>query len=403
MRHEYLSAIEVCSRLISERGEFTLDFMKLKGSLALKIGDFDSARSLYMDVLRIKPVPWAKMGLAKSLTGLKAYDEARLLFEEVLTDNDRVMEAYDWLAKLYRSNHNLDEAQATLKQATDISPVVFRRQQQLAEVALLNNQLEVAEDACQTTLDIAKYTWHRSPTHYAALARVQLARGDTANVGRTLSNLRRDYRYNEEGEWMASVVDSQLQNKKGNRDKARQLFSDAEAKFRQLAPKLSSDAQMEFARACYAQGHKDAGNNVMRDLVRNHHDDEELLARFGDMFEEVGLGEDGRQLIADNVQSVLELNNQAVREAQAGQFDSAIERFVKAHEEMPQNIQVMLNLINATMAYVHRQGWHESHMRRAHDMLGKVRDIAPTNNKFQKILQAWRMLVEKLGKPQWVL
>ncbi|MBN3004035.1 tetratricopeptide (TPR) repeat protein [Chromobacterium alkanivorans] len=403
MRHEYLSAIEVCSRLIGERGEFTLDFMKLKGSLALKIGDFDSARSLYMDVLRIKPVPWAKMGLAKSLTGLKAYDEARLLFEEVLTDNDRVMEAYDWLAKLYRSNHNLDEAQATLKQATDISPVVFRRQQQLAEVALLNNQLEVAEDACQTTLDIAKYTWHRSPTHYAALARVQLARGDTANVGRTLSNLRRDYRYNEEGEWMASVVDSQLQSKKGNRDKARQLFSDAETKFRQLAPKLSSDAQMEFARACYAQGHKDAGNSVMRDLVRNHHDDEELLARFGDMFEEVGLGEDGRQLIADNVQSVLELNNQAVREAQAGQFDSAIERFVKAHEEMPQNIQVMLNLINATMAYVHRQGWHESHMRRAHDMLSKVRDLAPTNNKFQKILQAWRMLVEKLGKPQWVL
>lgn len=160
---------------------------------------------------------------------------------------------------------------------------------------------------------------------------------------------------------------------------------------------------MEFARACYAQGHKESGNHVMRDLVRNHHDDEELLARFGDMFEEVGLGEDGRQLIADNVQSVLELNNQAVREAQAGQFDSAIERFVKAHEEMPQNIQVMLNLINATMAYVHRQGWHESHMRRAHDMLSKVRDLAPTNNKFQKILQAWRMLVEKLGKPQWVL
>ena len=154
------------------------------------------------------------MGLAKSLTGLKAYDEARLLFEEVLTDNDRVMEAYDWLAKLYRNNHNLDEAQATLKQATDISPVVFRRQQQLAEVALLNNQLEVAEEACQTTLDIAKYTWHRSPTHYAALARVQLARGDTANVGRTLSNLRRDYRYNEEGEWMAGVVDSQLQDKR---------------------------------------------------------------------------------------------------------------------------------------------------------------------------------------------
>jgi predicted Zn-dependent protease len=160
---------------------------------------------------------------------------------------------------------------------------------------------------------------------------------------------------------------------------------------------------MEFARACFAQGKQDSGNAAMRDLVRNNHDNEELLSTIGGLFEEVGLGDMGRQLIAENVQSVLELNNQAVREAQAGRFEQAIERFVKAHEEMPHNVQVMLNLANATMAYVHGNGWHESHMRRAYDMLVQVREQAPTNNKFQKILKAWRQLVEKLGKPQWVL
>ena len=160
---------------------------------------------------------------------------------------------------------------------------------------------------------------------------------------------------------------------------------------------------MEFARACYQQGRRDSGDAVMRDLVRNHHDDEDMLGTLGDLFEEVGQGESGRQLIADNVQSVVELNNEAVRLAQAGQFDEAIERFVKAHEDMPHNVQVMLNLVNATMAYVHSQGWHESHMRRAYDMLCRVRELAPTNNKFQKLARAWRLLVEKLGKPQWVL
>ncbi|MDF0604523.1 response regulator [Neisseriaceae bacterium TC5R-5] len=402
MRDEYLAAIEICDRKIAEQNEFILDFMKLKGSLALKISDFDNARNLYMAVLRIKPLPWAKMGLAKALASLKAVDEARLLFEEVLTDNERVMEAYDWLAKLHRRNHDLDQAQATLKQATELSPVVFRRQQQLAEVALLNNQLDVAEAASQTTLDIAKYTWHRSPTHYATLARIQLARGDTATVGRTLANLRRDYRYNQQGEWMAKIVDSQLQHKNGHQDKARQLLKDAEIEYRQLAPGLSPEAQMEFARACYAQRQTDSGNAVMSDLVRNHHDDEELLASCGEMFSEIGLSDLGEKLITENVKSVFELNNQAVREAQAGQFDLAIERFIKAHGEMPQNMQVMLNLINATMAYVHRQGWHESHMRRAHDMLGKARELAPTNSKLQKILPAWRALVEKMDKAQWV-
>ena len=403
MRHEYLAAIDACSRKISQRGEFTLDFMKLKGSLAQKIGDFDTARSLYMEVLRLKPLAWAKLGLAKSLTGLKSYDEAKLLFEEVLTDNGRVMEAYDWLAKLHRIHHDLDGAQSTLEKATMLSPVVLRRQKQLAEVALLNKDLETAEAACEETLNIAKYTWHRSPTHYAMLARVQLARGETGTAARTLGNLRRDYRYNETGEWMCTVIDSQLQTKLGNREKARGLLLDAEQRYQTLVDTLPADAQMEFARACFAQGKQEAGNAAMRDLVRNNHDNEELLATIGGMFEEVGLGEMGRQLIAENVQSVLELNNQAVREAQAGRFEQAIERFVKAHEEMPHNVQVMLNLTNATMAYVHGSGWHESHMRRAYDMLVQVREQSPTNIKFQKILKAWRQLVEKMGKPQWVL
>lgn len=403
LRNEYLVAIETCSRKIAERGEFTLDFMKLKGSLSLKIGDYDTARSLYMDVLRIKNVPWAKLGLAKALTGLKEHGEAKMLFEEVLHDNDRIMEAYDWLARLYREEHDFDQAQKTLKHATDLSPVVIRRQKQLAEVALMNNDLPTAEAASIETLEIAKYTWHRSPTHYAMLARVQLAQGETGNAGRTLGRLRRDYRYNPVGEWMADVVDSQLQTHSGNTGRAEQLLKQAEERFGQLAEDLDPDAQMEFARACYEQHKTQLGDQVMRDLVRNHHDDEALLSKLDDVFDQVGRGEAGRQLIADNVQNVVDLNNMAVKEAQSGAFDAAIERFAKAHEELPNNIQIMLNLVNATMAYVHRNGWHESYMRRASEMLMKVRTVAPTNNKFQKMMQSWRLLTEKLGKPHWGL
>lgn len=403
MRNEYLVAIETCSRKIAERGEFTLDFMKLKGSLSLKIGDFDTARSLYMDVLRIKNVPWAKLGLAKALTGLKAHDEARLLFLEVLEDNDRIMEAYDWLARLYRESHDLEQAQLTLKKATSLSPVVIRRQKQLAEVALMNNDLVTAEAASTETLEIAKYTWHRSPTHYAMLARVQLAQGETGNASRTLGRLRRDFRYNQTGEWMADVVDSQIQIHSGNPGRAEQLLKHASERFEQIGESLSPEAQMEFARACYSQHKTQMGDAVMRELVRNHHDDEELLGSLDDLFDQVGRGEIGRKLITENVQSVVDLNNVAVKEAHSGAFDAAIDRFAKAHAEMPNNIQIMLNLVSATMAYVHRNGWHESYMRRASEMLMRVREIAPANNKFQKQMQSWRLLTEKLGKPHWGL
>ncbi|QEL57203.1 response regulator [Chromobacterium paludis] len=403
LRHEYLSAIDTCKRKIEQNDEFAYDFMRLKASLALKIQDFDTARDAYMQVLRVKPATWAKMGLAKALAGLKSFEEARLLFEAVLADNNQLMEAYDWLAKLYRANGDLKRAQQMLRQAADKSPVVFARQQQLAEVAMLNKDLATAETAYQQTLDIAKYTWHRSPTHYATLARIQLARGDTATAGRTLGNLRHDYRYNEEAEWLAGVVDSQLQAKNGNPDKAAELLDAADERFRQLSSKLGQDAQLEYARACYQQGREDRGDAVMEFLIRNHHDDEDMLARFGDMFEEIGLGAQGHQLIANNVKSVAELNNQAVHLAQSGEFEAAIERFIKALEEMPQNVQIMLNLVSSVLAYVSQNGWHESHMRRAYELLGKARELAPTNNKFQKILQSWRLLVNKMDKPQWVI
>jgi len=401
MRHEYLAAIDACSRKIQQRGEFTLDFMKLKGSLAQKIGDYDTARSLYMDVLRIKSVPWAKLGLAKALTGLRAFDEARLLFQEVLADNDRIMEAYDWLARIYRERRELTLAQETLKAATDLSPVVIRRQRQLAEVALLNKDLVTAEEASRRTLEIGKYTWHRSPTHYAMLARVELARGEIGNASRTLGRLRHDYRHHAHGEWMADVVDSQVQQKSGNTARAEQVLMQAHERYQVVAKELSPDAQMEYARACYAQGRSQLGDAVMRELVRNHHDDDVLLGALGDLFEEAGRGDLGRRLIAENVQSVIDLNNMAVKEAQSGALEAAIERFAKAHEELPNNIQIMLNLVNATLAYVHRNGWHDAHMRLAREMLLKVRTVAPANNKFQKLMQSWRLLIGKLGRSQW--
>ena len=106
MKEEYLTAIAECDRRIGARDEFMMDFLKLKGSLALKIGDHLSGKSVYEQVLAIKALPWAQLGLAKSLTSEKDYPRAKQLFEEVLDDNPRVMECYDWLARIYESQQD---------------------------------------------------------------------------------------------------------------------------------------------------------------------------------------------------------------------------------------------------------------------------------------------------------
>jgi tetratricopeptide (TPR) repeat protein len=402
MGHDYMAAIDACSKKISERNEFSLDFMKLKGSLSMKIGDYDSAHNLYQQVLKIKEIPWAKLGMAKSMAGLKKVEPAIALFQQVIVENDRVMEAYDWLAKLYQDNHDLDKAQQTLKRATELSPATIRRHQALGQVAEENGDLAQATKAYSTTLELSKASWHRSPAHYATLVRTQLAGSDKAEAMKTLASLRRDYKHNPEGEWMADVVDSTIQNHSGNKAGAEKLLRSAEERLPQLN-KLKDVDRMEFARACYGQGQNDMGDKVARELVRNNHDNEALLQKLSTMFDQVGRGDAGRELIASNVQGIVDLNNQAVREAQSGDHDKAIALFQKALQEMPENVQLMLNLVNAIIAQCHRQGWHESHIKQAHELLQRVREMAPTNNKFQKLLQAWRSLIEQHQKREYLL
>lgn len=57
-----LEAISECSNQIEKGGDFALDFMRLLGTLSLKIGDYQTAKSLYEDVLAIKAQPWAELG-----------------------------------------------------------------------------------------------------------------------------------------------------------------------------------------------------------------------------------------------------------------------------------------------------------------------------------------------------
>ncbi len=402
MSHDYLGAIEACNKKITERGEFALDFMKLKGSLALKIGDYDSAQVLYQQVLQVKEMPWARLGMAKALAGQKQVEPALAMFEQVIVENDRVMEAYDWLARLYQDNHDLTRAQEILKRATELAPATVRRHQVLAEVAEENGDLLQARTAYSTVLNLAKSSWHRNPSQYSALVRTQLACGEKAEAARTLASLRRDYKYNQEGEWMADVVDSAIQSSSGNKQAAAHLLQSAADRLGQLG-KLSDDQKLEFARACYTQGQKELGDQVTRDMVRNHHDNQSLLQKLSAMFDQVGQGDAGRQLIASSVQDIVNLNNQAVHMAQMGEHDRAIALFQQALEEMPQNTQLMLNLVNAVIAQTHRHGWNESHVRQAHQLLQKVRELDPASSKFQKLLQAWRVLISQHQKQEFQL
>lgn len=403
LRHEYLSAIAECDKQIADKSPHAIDFMKLKGSLMLKLGDALGAKAVYEKVLAVKPLAWAQMGLAKSLTMDQKYDQAIVIFEEVLRENGRVMEAYDWIARIYQEQGNVELSKDVMQRAVALSPLVLHRQKMLGEAATLTGDFEVAQEALQKTIDIAKYSSYRCTEDYANLARLQRLKGDPQEAAATAGVIRREFRGDPVAKWMANLVESQAQKQMGQPHVARELLDQSIEEYKSLGPLLSKDAQLELVHASYQQGRDEIGKQIIENLVKNNHDNPAVLSKIASVFKMEGREEDGQELIRENVQSVVDLNNGAVRLAQAGKLEEAVQMFLEAVDELPSNAQIMLNAVNAILGYIYKKGWHETYVAKAHNYLDKVRKLEPNNGKFQKLLQGYRAIVEKNGKREWML
>lgn len=403
LRHEYLSAITECDKQIADKSPHAIDFMKLKGSLMLKLGDALGAKAVYEKILAVKPLAWAQMGLAKSLTMDQKYDQAIVIFEEVLRENGRVMEAYDWIARIHQEQGNVELSKDVMQRAVALSPLVLHRQKMLGEAATLTGDFEVAQEALQKTIDIAKYSSYRCTEDYANLARLQRLKGEPQEAAHTAGVIRREFRGDPVAKWMANLVESQAQKQMGQPHVARELLDKSIEEYKSLGPLLSKDAQLELVHASYQQGRDEIGKQIIENLVKNNHDNPAVLSKIASVFKMEGREEDGQELIRENVQSVVDLNNSAVRLAQAGKLEEAVQMFLEAVDELPSNAQIMLNAVNAILGYIYKKGWHETYVAKAHNYLDKVRKLEPNNGKFQKLLQGYRSVVEKNGKREWLL
>ncbi|MBV8657744.1 MAG: response regulator [Burkholderiales bacterium] len=389
LNQDYLKALAECNERIEQKDPFLVEFLRLKGRIALYIGDYPLARDTYQMVLSAREIPWARMGLAKALFHLKEYDTAKQMFESLLNENERIMEAYDWLAKIHRAEHESQEAQDVLERAIELSPVNVGRQKRLGEIAMKNGDFETAVRAYQQTIGIAKYSFWRDAADYASLAKAHLGNGEVNEAAKVAADVRREFRYDHKAEMLASVVEAQVALKQGSVPRATQLLHKAKQQYASVADEMPDHFALQFAETCYQLGEDAEAQGIVEKLIRNHHEDIEVLDRVQRMYDDIGRAEQGQQMIEDNARAIVEINNEAVRMAQAGDLEGAVQKFVEAVEEMPANVQVMLNAVNAMLAYVARKGWHDEYMGSAMAYLDRVKALEPASVKYLKLRDAY--------------
>lgn len=142
----------------------------------------------------------------------------------------------------------------------------------------------------------------------------------------------------------------------------------------------------------------EVGEKIVRTVLKNRHDDAVLQERIVTLYRGAGREEVASRLIEETNQDIVSLNNEAVRLAQEGALAEAAERFVRAVADMPANLLVLLNAINALLAFVNRNGWHDTYMRRAAEFLERVHELDQDNGRALQLAEIYRKTCQRFGR-----
>lgn len=395
-RQDYRSAIRICDELLKYPSQYKIDLMRLKAETGLLLGDYGTAGQLYEQILALREIPWARMGLAKSMYHQKKFGDAANIFNQVTENTPNYMEAYDWLAKSHSAAGDERAAQRTLMAAAEKSPRMLQRRKALGEIAYRNNDLETAQDSYEAVLEFGKNSALTSPEDYSNLSRVFIDQGKCDQAMTVMKGARKTFKNSPESLLHGAVMDSLAHQKSGNTEAAEEALKQALEYF-EACDNKQGGVSLDIARSCFQLGDEETGKKVVQDFIKNNHDNQKIHRHAEDMFRKIGLHDKGKEIIASSSREVISLNNQAVRMARAGDLKGSVDLLMQAVAEYQGNTVIVLNAAHAILAYMQAQGWDEELGKSAREYLATVKGRDPDNQKYLMLSELYKGIAKHHG------
>jgi len=373
---ELEEAIKGCDEIIKNKPKFVVDALRFKGELLNAMGRFDEAEALYRQIMEMRAIPWARLGLARALHNLKKEDEAEEVLRDILDQTNEMVSAYDLLSDVCMAKGDKVGAQEALVQGVAISGKTVRRQQRLGEVASDNGDLETAKEAYANALEKGRNSVFVSADDYGHLCRVQVEQGDTEGALETLRRHRGVLLTTQEGQFVNAVVRGMAYSKSGNQADADKAMDEA-AKLNLEGARTNERFMLDYAETCMSTGRLEQADSVIRDVARNAHDSDALLAKARGIYERAGRKEAGERVLKDATSMVRSLNNEAVILAHKGNFTDAIEKLRMACIEAPHNPRILMNTVWVMFKHIEQDGMDEELMDEAIALLASAEKLAP--------------------------
>lgn len=376
-KKDYTSVISLCDEQISGHTKSLSDLLKLKGEILIKKQAYAEATKFYEKVLAMGNLPWAMFGLGKVKFITGDYTEAKSAFEKIITKNNKIVAAYDWLAKTHEKMGNNLEAQRVLQDAVRISPKAILRQRTLGNIAHKNKDNVTAEYSFKEAVKQGKHSFFKSPSDYTCLAKVLVDKGSPMESLGVLNGAGREFSGNPKASIQISVAESLAFKKLNREEDAGKAVQKAYKLVASLPGRLPVDIELDLAKALFLTGDEKSGKEIVRHVVQSNHDNQELIGNVQAIFKDLNIEDKGREIISTALSEVIKLNNDGIKLFQEGNLSRAINFFEQAVDRLPDNKTINANAAHALMTYMQKHGSQQRLLEKAMLYIDRVKSIDP--------------------------
>lgn len=355
-RQDWAGVALACEQLMARGDKSYMDAARIRGDALLQLGRAADAEAHFRQIIAVRPLGWANLGLAKALLAKGEQDTAENLLRETIADNPQLMAAYDTLSVVLAGGGKAQQALDLLQQATTISPGTLARSRSLGKLAASVGDQELAENTLKDMLRQHQHSPVKEAGDFTVLARVLAEQGKTdealATVGAGKAALG-----NSAGRAL-DIAEALVQATVGNGDAAQQLLAGIDGD-----GDLPADQAAELARACYLSGDSERGDQVLRQLVQSDPDNAEVAAVAERVLVASGRADEGKQMVAALIQECTDINNAGVRLAYEGRYSEASQLLDEAAARVPGNLQFLGNAALVLAAAMLKEGVSEARMQ----------------------------------------
>jgi DNA-binding NarL/FixJ family response regulator len=389
-------AIDACIEAGTAHPRYALDAQRLRAELHLFLGEAHEAEPIYRALAEAKAVPWARLGLAKTLFVRERFHEAQDILTDLLDTNKSFVDAYDWLARTHAAVGDLEQSQAVLANAVSVSPHAVRRLRTLGETALAAGDVGTAEKSLRQVVAKAKYSEFRDPEDHVKLVRTLVQKGEPEQASAVIRDLDRSMGGRKNVPACSAIASMVLHEATGNSERLAESLKAALAACED-APGLSHDLKLDLARSCLAHGMEDGAADVLRDVMRNAGDGA-AMSRAMSVLEQAGHGDMATRLAQESRQHVHDLVSGGAERAKAGDYQGAVELMQEAASRLPSNPAVAFNAVLAILRCLEHVGWDERLAHSVPGMIDNVRRLDPRNPKLPALAGLHQQVLDKYNK-----